>query len=756
MIFSNKTQKTKRDLELLLDEPIKHSNDDKLGLGAYPEMLASAIRFNRSSHTFAINAKWGFGKTSVMRQTEAILKKDQNCITPWVVAWHFEDTDKPVVSIVQSMIKEIEIEITSNKDKKKDFTGNFFSEASKILDNFSKIEVNEFRIFGIRFGLPFWDRKLSHTSYQELADNLKKLINLARKNDVQIVVFIDDLDRCNPEKAIKILESIKVIFNQEYFTFVIGIDRSALEHHLIQKYTLDNKGIDPTESVKRAKTYLDKIIQIEFDLPRLKDKFPDFIDSHIPDDKKSNYEVGWLTHGDRILKDYLALTTDYNPRSFKRLVNRLRIEEYLTQKGFGEKQTFKLKREIAKKLGYYGLIEYLNLDIEREEFDKYLKCSQYINGLEEAKNNDIETTILTFLDRKRIPNDPRNRKRISEFLVQRMQTLRVIHLATMSCINPILNEIKIEPSIEELEGDKVPIQFEIIDSYIHGDSLSRTHISKNLEVLFRISFLREELLAGNQVVTLWHEQREILRIMCQIDNLTDPGSSVLVLDKDILERAMRNQLGLKTVKASEEVTQEECSASNLDLADTSFSDLTLLTENLFWLKLIGLSKTQVSDKSNWEILANFHEMTALNIEGNNISILALELILKSNVGSLDSLLRLDISNTLISSIPDGLAKNLKIIHINGASFSNFEFLVSRPSIEEIIIDELSIDRIIDAWVTREGSGGSSPNPELKSVIIQLTQSIRQGGVLKIEEIGRAYGKVFTITDPPLKQSRTTT
>ena len=43
--------------------------------------------------------------------------------------------------------------------------------------------------------------------------------------DGRLVVFVDDLDRCLPEKAIEILEAIKLFLHVPQTIFVLGMDR---------------------------------------------------------------------------------------------------------------------------------------------------------------------------------------------------------------------------------------------------------------------------------------------------------------------------------------------------------------------------------------------------------------------------------------------------------------------------------------------------------------------------------------------------
>jgi predicted KAP-like P-loop ATPase len=70
------------------------------------------------------------------------------------------------------------------------------------------------------------------------------------------VVFVDDLDRCTPEKALEVLESIKAFFDIKGIVYVIGMDSASIDHIINQKYGKNSKikGID----------YLDKIVRLPF------------------------------------------------------------------------------------------------------------------------------------------------------------------------------------------------------------------------------------------------------------------------------------------------------------------------------------------------------------------------------------------------------------------------------------------------------------------------------------------------------------
>jgi hypothetical protein len=78
----------------------------------------------------------------------------------------------------------------------------------------------------------------NNTIYYHVTDFLQRGLEELRKkdNDYRIVIFIDDLDRCSPEKALEVLESIKSFFDLEGFVYVIGMDSDTINSLVKKKY----------------------------------------------------------------------------------------------------------------------------------------------------------------------------------------------------------------------------------------------------------------------------------------------------------------------------------------------------------------------------------------------------------------------------------------------------------------------------------------------------------------------------------------
>jgi len=82
----------------------------------------------------------------------------------------------------------------------------------------------------------------------------------------RLVLFVDDLDRCLPEKAVEVLEAIKLFLDVPGCVFVLGLERNVIEQGIRVKYK--DFATVPGGSVPIVGSdYLEKIIQVPFNLP---------------------------------------------------------------------------------------------------------------------------------------------------------------------------------------------------------------------------------------------------------------------------------------------------------------------------------------------------------------------------------------------------------------------------------------------------------------------------------------------------------
>lgn len=87
-----------------------------------------------------------------------------------------------------------------------------------------------------------------------------------------LVIMVDDLDRCSPERIIENLEAIKLFLNVNNTAFVIGADPRIVRHAIAVKYTPDQmrgQEEDGEAPDSLVTDYLEKLIQVPYRLPRL-------------------------------------------------------------------------------------------------------------------------------------------------------------------------------------------------------------------------------------------------------------------------------------------------------------------------------------------------------------------------------------------------------------------------------------------------------------------------------------------------------
>jgi predicted KAP-like P-loop ATPase len=98
---------------------------------------------------------------------------------------------------------------------------------------------------------------------------------LAKTGISVLVVLIDDLDRCLPERLIETLEAIKLFVSVPRTAFVIGADPRIVRHAISTRYVkrqLEHSGESSEmrrEEEGLVQDYLEKLIQVPYQLPRL-------------------------------------------------------------------------------------------------------------------------------------------------------------------------------------------------------------------------------------------------------------------------------------------------------------------------------------------------------------------------------------------------------------------------------------------------------------------------------------------------------
>ena len=242
-------------------------SNDKLNRKFLAENL-KRILLNTDYNVFSINAPWGGGKSYFIENLAELIGDDAICIS--YNAWESDFYNNPLVPLVTELIYKLEQIISEEDEIYKDLieTKNTIS---KILNKLS---------FGISisgFNISFDPNKKALDSDYISLKNLKEKLRsglafIQEKLNKKIIIFVDDLDRCNPKYAIETLETIKHFFGIKNIIFVLAVDKKQVENIVKTIY-----GIAPDTS--DIEGYLKKFIDVEFNLPA--PEYADFINFHL-------------------------------------------------------------------------------------------------------------------------------------------------------------------------------------------------------------------------------------------------------------------------------------------------------------------------------------------------------------------------------------------------------------------------------------------------------------------------------------------
>jgi len=418
-------------LKILGDSP---TTEDGLGFGAYVDILLDAIyNFDAtSSLTIGIHGSWGSGKTSLMRMLEKRFEDDNDVKTIWFNAWAHGGEESIGLALLHRVLTKLQKE-EGNKEK----VGNVLANVVKLL-----VDAGLRRTTGITLEEAQEVFKSSIEIKSTLRDDFETAIAECLQNK-RLVVFIDDLDRCLPEKTIEILEVIKLFLDVPRCVFVIGVARDVIEQGFEGRYKTNGR------LKNSGREYIEKIIQVPFTLPPIREmEMRKFIESLSMNEKE------------RELAELVAKVTYCNPRKVKMFLNISRI-----QQGIAEKTGGRIEPEISIKVSALGYMfpEFFNDLVKYKEEKVICTLERLVTGnYDEALDPPLED---------------------SEMLQKYYQDE---DLKSLLKIEPFLCEIDLEPYIylSGKQPDKVLVSDQsILDDLLSGDSVKIGHATNAIKTM---------------------------------------------------------------------------------------------------------------------------------------------------------------------------------------------------------------------------------------------------------------------------------
>lgn len=371
--------------KLLPNLPIEKltKENDYIGIIEKGDLIKSVLLNNKSEFSeikvFSIYGEWGSGKSTLMKYLEKELKGSFN--TFFFEAWEYESDKNLANSLLEYLSKESDSSIDG-----------FLKNGKTLMEGFAK---------SITLKTPFanFNAKELITAVEDKENTFyevkKRFENDFIKWENQIttedkspdynIVFIDDLDRCEPESVLNLLSAIKLFFTFGKKTiFFCGIDKKAVNAAVKNKYG---------ETIK-ANEYLEKVFDVSFTMTQNPDisKLVNFYFDEVYSNNK-----GIAINLAEKITDFFKRLHFTNPRRIKKTLNKYLIIKNLVDSN--EAESLKLPNVVTKNQGtlfemYLTLYLLILKEFEPNNFDAVFNLSikrhNYTEGLKKRYINETD------------------------------------------------------------------------------------------------------------------------------------------------------------------------------------------------------------------------------------------------------------------------------------------------------------------------------------------------------------------------------
>lgn len=279
------------------DEPSFQMEKDHFGQAELIKSIAETIG-KRAEPPFvaSLNGDWGQGKTSILEAVyecmTGVKPKDYTGQKPnvnfshvrviWFDAWRYQHDPTPIVALLNEIRNQLEkmsvlanyggkakkltqIAVESSLQSLVSLTAGVYGFAGheNLVETIKKTG-NSWEQRNHRYALP--SQTIRELLNKAVEDILDKLV-VGKGTTPRLVIIIDDLDRCQPIVAYKLLEGLKIFLNLPSCTFLIGCNRTEIVR-AIGVGLHSESGIPMVgENNCHANEYFEKLCSYSWDIP---------------------------------------------------------------------------------------------------------------------------------------------------------------------------------------------------------------------------------------------------------------------------------------------------------------------------------------------------------------------------------------------------------------------------------------------------------------------------------------------------------
>lgn len=296
------------------DTPIEDIKDDRLGFGPVVDALRRFLDnpATKPPVVLSVNGPWGSGKSSVMKMLDKELEKTHRFSTVWFNAWRFHQEEQILAAFLKTITTELRKEglswrlaltrlrhysvrqylvllapiaivlLATLNDRAAKFLHDFLNSVPSVdkteaqTEGFVKlIGIGGTLAWFVRMMVPFHlqFRRLYETKDQSkrlgFLDEFTSEFDLYREavGDRKFVIFIDDLDRCPPDKIVDVLRTINLITTSGRAAsttfFVLAYDQTYITRSIDNEYKRSGSASDENFGVD----YLKKMVTLSVSVP---------------------------------------------------------------------------------------------------------------------------------------------------------------------------------------------------------------------------------------------------------------------------------------------------------------------------------------------------------------------------------------------------------------------------------------------------------------------------------------------------------
>ena len=251
-------------------------NEDLLDRNKDLKNFCRLLQHQQGMSSIAIDGRWGSGKTFFVKQCALLLSStnslsylnteikervyeivkdkgfvenlaDNQFLAVYYDAWKNDTEEDPVLSLIYEIIQQL------------DLKGGLID-----LDNMSSILTSALSVVTGRDVTNFFNNATDVNLLKNIQEEKKMdailqqfFVEALNEKCEKLVIFVDELDRCRPSFAIKVLERIEHYFVNDRITFVFSMNIEQLQHTIKAFYGNDFD----------ACRYLDRFFDIRLSLP---------------------------------------------------------------------------------------------------------------------------------------------------------------------------------------------------------------------------------------------------------------------------------------------------------------------------------------------------------------------------------------------------------------------------------------------------------------------------------------------------------